>query len=81
LTGDGLQEIYQWTYDCEDTVSYLPLSHVAGTFIGNLSLTLVSLGRYDMYYPKRMEGERGNRENVSALSAGVYTNTCLVMVS
>jgi hypothetical protein len=46
LTVDGLQEIYQWKYDCEDTVSYLPLSHVAGTFIGKLSLTFVSLGRY-----------------------------------
>ncbi len=31
-------------------------------------------------YPKRMDGERGNSENVSALSAGAYTTTWLMMM-
>ncbi len=30
---------------------------------------------------ERMEGERGNSENFSALSAGAYTTTFLVMVT
>jgi hypothetical protein len=30
---------------------------------------------------KRKEEERGNSENVSALSAGAYTTTWLVMVT
>jgi hypothetical protein len=31
--------------------------------------------------PKRRKGERGNSENVSALSAAAYTTTWLVMVT
>ena len=31
-------EIYDWEYDKEQLVSYLPLSHVAGTFIGKILL-------------------------------------------
>jgi hypothetical protein len=31
--------------------------------------------------PKKMDGERGNSENVSALSAGAYTTIWLVMVT
>ncbi len=33
------------------------------------------------YWAKRMESERGNSENVSALSAGAFTTTWLVMVT
>jgi len=32
-TSQRAHEVYDWSYDSEQVVSYLPLSHVAGTFI------------------------------------------------
>lgn len=45
------QEVYGWTYDCEETVSYLPLSHVAGTFI---DIYLSMLGGGTVWFADKM---------------------------
>jgi len=45
------QEIYGWGYDCEHLVSYLPLSHVAGTFI---DIYLAMMGGATVHFADKM---------------------------
>ena len=44
-------EVYDWKYDYENVVSYLPLSHVAGTFI---DIYLIMYGGGAVYFADKM---------------------------
>ncbi len=64
------KQIFEWALITPFTISTAPMFH-------HLFLLTVFISRSD---PKRKEAERGNSENVFALSAGAHTTTWLMMV-
>ena len=50
-TTQRAHEVYDWKYDQEQVVSYLPLSHVAGTFI---DIYLIMYGGGTVWFADKM---------------------------
>ena len=50
-TAQRAHEVYDWKYDYEHIVSYLPLSHVAGTFI---DIYLIMYGGGTVWFADKM---------------------------